>query len=450
MARKISVRIGEEGIEVGTLWFDAQGTHRQSSSFAYAQSWLEHPRGFALSPAMPFSQPRFFATRSGRNPAFPLPIADTCPDSWGQRVIRRYLNASGTSSPITDLDFLVNVDDSTRIGALRFFDPDQGTYLRDYDQQQGRIPPLLRLADLAAAARAIENGHETSDELALLRRAAGSLGGARPKSSVLDEERGELLIAKFTGAREDADHPIERAEAMALLLARRVGLTASKVRIMDLSPNEPVALLTRFDRTPDGKRLMFISAQSFLDAEEAESDDNTYTTIADAIRENGQSPSKMNRELFERVAYSILISNDDDHLKNHGFLGGTNGRWLLSPMFDVNPNPHRSGELYLKTAISEVSGPVGDLDALMDVAPYFGLDKDEAAGRIHHMAEQITAQWRGIARSVGMTEQQARNYRPAFEHDQSTRALALDRASEPGHSFDPEDDDEPNDPSPGM
>lgn len=449
--KKLSVILGDTGIEVGTLHFDVQGS-RQSSAFIYSQAWRSNPQAFALSPTMPLSQENYFSTRDGKTPAFPLPIADSCPDSWGERVIKRSLRSTGHTGRLTDYDMLVNVDDYARIGALRYRD-ETGSYLAEPIIREGglRAPPLLDLKDLARAARATELDRETAAEIALLRHPAGSLGGARPKATIRDEDNNRLLIAKFTGAREGK--PTERAEVMTLRLADSLGLRASKAEIAAFSPDEPIALIERFDRSKNNARHHYISAQTFMGAASAEGS-HTYTEIADAMRMYADNPRREMNELFRRVAYSILVSNGDDHLKNHGFLYCRDGRWNLSPMFDVNPDPERSAyDFFLKTWISEASGDEASITALIDASERFEVSRDQATSLIGQMAHDIKNRWQSFARDAGMTPDQIKSYRPAFDHNQSELALSLTNKTvslSNNSTYKKEDDDELDDEGPSF
>jgi len=164
-----------------------------------------------------------------------------------------------------------------------------------------------------------------------------------------------------------------------------------------------------------------VSARTMLDVDRAVG--SAYTEIALAIREYGEAPDQQLRELFRRVAFTVLVSNTDDHLMNHGFLHAGRGKWQLAPMFDVNPAPERASTM--KTAISEVSGNEASIEALLDVASEFGLKKDGAAAIVGEMAHKIAEEWRTIAQQTGMTAAEIKAYTDAFEHEQSRAAMKL-------------------------
>ena len=248
---------------------------------------------------------------------------------------------------------------------------------------------------------------------------AGSLGGARPKASVRDEH-GNLTIAKFTA--DDDTMPIERAEVAALKLARVVGMHAAAARIELGDTGRPAALVDRFDRAA-GDRVHYLSAQSFIGAEPATG--AYYTDIADALRAHALDPRAQLTELFRRVLFTILVSNNDDHLKNHGLLHAGEGLWVLSPAFDINPQPHR--RRHLETGISEISGNAASIEAAVEAAPFFDIERDAAVAMLSGMVSAIDDKWRTCCRAAGMTPAEIEMYEPAFDHDESRIARSMTR-----------------------
>ena len=248
---------------------------------------------------------------------------------------------------------------------------------------------------------------------------AGSLGGARPKASVRDES-GNLTIAKFTS--DDDTMPIERAEVATLDLARAAGVNAASARIELGDSDRPTALVDRFDRAA-GDRIHYLSAQSFIGAEAATG--AYYTDIADALRARALDPRAQLTELFRRMLFTILVSNNDDHLKNHGLLHAGGGLWALSPAFDINPQPHR--RRLLETGISEISGNVASIEAALDAAPFFDIERDAAVGMLSRMVSTIDEQWRACCRAAGMTPAEIEMYEPAFDHQESRIARQMTR-----------------------
>jgi serine/threonine-protein kinase HipA len=205
-----------------------------------------------------------------------------------------------------------------------------------------------------------------------------------------------------------------KGEVLAMRLAKRAGINAADARLVD-SDGTAVALIRRFVRPRGGGRLMYMSAATMLGAEPGDPGEHSYTEIVDALRQHGAQPAADIEELWRRIAFSILITNVDDHLLNHGFLHVQNGLWRLSSAFDINPFPERVREL--KTWISEDAGPEATIDALMSVIPYFRIGLARAR-EILKEVEHSVATWREEARSLGMTASDLDSFADAFEHEQ--------------------------------
>jgi serine/threonine-protein kinase HipA len=225
---------------------------------------------------------------------------------------------------------------------------------------------------------------------------------------VIDDD-GALSIAKFPSV-QDA-RPTTKGEVLALTLARMAGIDAARARLVD-SDGAAVALIRRFDRAPKG-RLLYASAATLMGAEPSEPREHSYTDMADAIRRYSSRAREDIEELWRRLAFSILITNVDDHLHNHGFLHERSGQWRLAPAFDVNPFPDRAREL--KTWISEEAGPAATVDALMSVAPYFRIDRKRAI-RVLREVERAVSQWRAVGKKLGMSKGELEMFADAFEH----------------------------------
>ena len=396
-------------LAVGDFRFEDDGT-RQVSAFSYAPSWLERPGAFALAPDLPLVEGS--QVRSGRRgatrSALPGPISDGTPDSWGRGLIEGSLGRQPN-----ELDFLLSVNDETRQGALRFVD-EAGTL------QSQDWPPVPRRNDLPKL-RALARAYETDPAMGLRRLRelagyAGSLGGARPKSDFDDD--GVLAIAKFTAHLDTK--PVERVEVATLNLARAAGLNASKARLELPETGRPVAIVRRFDRRGGG-RIPYLSAQSFLGRKEA--DDAFYTDILDGIAAHGVEPARQMEELHNRLMFTILVSNNDDHLKNHGFLYEAEGRWVLAPAFDINPQPKR--HRMLVTGISEEYGRAASIEAAVEAAPYFDLTEDRARANLRRILEVIEQQWVARCKAAGMSTREIAAYRPAFDHEETVKAREL-------------------------
>ncbi|MFM9092574.1 MAG: type II toxin-antitoxin system HipA family toxin, partial [Verrucomicrobiota bacterium] len=351
----------------------------------------------------------------------------TEPDGWGRRVIlrdhakqrqlARRAGASPAPAALTALDFLLAVDDGCRVGALRFRD-EEGRFQRTREPGRRTTPPLLELRQIVAASRAVENSRETAADLAYLRGRGTSLGGLRPKCAVLDAD-GSPAIGKFPSVQDS--RAVTKGEVLALELARLAGINAAEARLVD-SEGVPVALIRRFDRTPDGKRLLYASAATLLGVESASGEDHSYTEILDALRVHGAAVQEDAEELWRRMAFSILITNVDDHLRNHGFLHAGRGLWRLAPAFDLNPFPDRAREL--KTWISPDTGPAASIEALQSVIPYFRLTPRRAQAILREVAAAV-ATWRKTGRRLGLTSPELEAFTEAFEHPESAAARQL-------------------------
>lgn len=419
MKRAISVSLGDSARPVGTLRFEAQGA-RQSAAFEYHSGWLAAPDRFALEPGLPLVAGMQFHQQAREGSIFHGAIADTVPDGWGRRVIlhdhakqrqrARLAGATADSRALNQLDFLLEVDDINRVGALRFQDEDR-IFQRAPEPGRQTTPPLIELNQLLSASRAVETNSETDVDLAYLRGRGTSLGGLRPKCSVIDDD-GRLSIGKFPSVGDD--RAVTKGEVLALTLAREAGIKAAQARLID-SEGTPIALIRRFDRPDEGGRLMYISAATMLGADIDEANEHSYTEIVDALRQHGVQPQADIEELWRRIAFSILITNVDDHLHNHGFLHAEHGLWRLAPAFDLNPFPERAREL--KTWISENTGPSASIDALLSVTAYFGISAHRA-GEILGSVVAAVAKWRQTGRAIGMNVQELDQFAEAFEHSE--------------------------------
>ncbi len=409
-SRRVGVALGERLQPVGELIFETDGA-RQTSMFRYDPAWQGSPHGFAIAPDLPRAGAHFYqaASRGNVRTALPGAVADGAPDSWGRGLIRK-----AHSAALSELDYLLAVDDAARQGALRYLDEDGRPLARSYPP----VPRLASIDDLRRLAGAADQEAELdADARARLLGSAGSLGGARPKASILDRD-GTLTIAKFTSERDAM--PVERAEVATLALARDVGIAAASARIELARTAHPVALIRRFDRT-DGDRIHYVSAQTFIGAEHA--DAAYYTDIADALRTHAENARAQLTELFRRILFTILVSNNDDHLKNHGLLHVGGGRWALSPAFDINPQPHR--HRHLETGISELSGNAASIEAALNAADFFGIAADDAAAMLRGMVETISERWPARCRETGMSSAQIKRLAPAFEHEETRAAHRL-------------------------
>jgi len=409
--QEAEIHLGGSLLHVGKLRFSFE-RGRQYSEFSYARDWVEEARGFAIAPDLPLSPAPFFAS-SGRGgdqrDSLPGVLQDAAPDAWGRMLMER-LYGSGLS----EFDMLTLTDDATRQGALRFCDGERRIIT---GEGAAPVPRLIDLDELRAIAASIERGGEVSNaSLRQMAGAGGSIGGARPKANVFDD--GQLWIAKFSSAGDAS--PVERIEVATLKLAREVGLDAPDARLVLERTAHPIALIRRFDRQGTA-RIPYISARTALERQGAEQ--GAYTDLAQFIRQHGDNPLVDLRELWLRMVFTILVSNTDDHLKNHGFVYAGEGQWSLSQLFDVNPQPER--HRLLKTAIIEGEPFAASIALALEAAVFFSLGKDEARELARAMARQIRQSWKDTMRNHGLTGAELRSLEPAFEHAESETALGL-------------------------
>jgi len=418
----LEVCLGESGILVGSLQYEASGS-REYSCFQYAPSWLNSPDAFALAPALALNGGKQFFR--GERP-FPPVLMDTLPDSWGKKVLVQHSRLTGSKQSLDSLFFLLAISDCCRIGALRIRNAGRNSQFLAAGQND-MLPSLYDLKQFCEIVRSIEMNTPDTEALRRFILPGSSLGGARPKCSILNANN-RLSLAKFTSHNDS--RATERAEAVTLRLARLCGIDAPDVTLVEGSKGLPIAVIERFDRI-GGKRIPYISAQTMLDSPQA--DNRTYAEIADAIRTNGADPKSDLRNLFQRVLFTILVSNVDDHLKNHAFLYAGNDKWRLSPIFDVNPFPERFKQL--KTAIADPAENSASVELLLEHAFYFELNKDEASKIASTTAGTVKENWVRLSQEFGMNNTEIGEYRPAFEHRETAFAedLGKPRSMETPH-----------------
>lgn len=401
---------GSEPLRAGTLRASFPGGRAlASSSFEYDAAFLAHRDRYALSPDLPLVAGRQFAPESH---ALFGAFADAAPDDWGRRIIDadhalRLSMDAGLPRSIGDLDYLLGVSDRSRSGALRLRDPRTEEWL---STNEG-VANVHDLGRIAAAAARYESNQATPDDVAYLNDVATSPGGARPKANVVKDD-GRLALAKLPRPA-DGSIDVERWEALALSLAARCGI---RVPVWELLPaaagEKSVLILDRFDRTIDGQRIGYISGATALGLGVHDDRRVTYEGFADEIGELSADPRADLREMFIRIALTVLIHNVDDHWRNHGFLRTTQG-WRLSPAFDLNPSP-RAGSI-LSRPISDTDDRRNrDIRKLAEVARTFGLSRPDGVDIIHEVASRV-ASWRDAAERLGIPEGEQEAMSAAFD-----------------------------------
>ncbi len=413
---EIEVYISLEGStqRIGTL-FRQLARGKESISFTYHENWLENPQRFSLEPGLRVGKGLFHP--GGEREIFGS-IGDSAPDTWGRRLMQRAerRQASIESRPpqtLFEADYLLGVTDVSRLGALRFKRADQDEFQKPADEG---VPGFIHLGRLLNSAERIERNRETDEDLDLIFAPGSSLGGARPKASIVDS-RGNLAIAKFP--KDADDYGIETWEHIALIIANRAGITVAKHELKMIN-SKPVLISWRFDRNQQ-QRIPFLSAMSLLQARDGER--ASYPEMVDELSEHGANTKADSAELYRRMIFNILISNVDDHLRNHGFLWAGNNGWVLSPAYDLNPTPTDVKPRILSTNISLEEGTCS-IDLALSQAELFGLGLKAAHIIISQVAVAVTT-WRDIAKSVGVGKAEQDRMSSAFEHDDLSRALEL-------------------------
>ena len=409
MNREIEIYVDLDGQAhlAGRLW-SRFSKGRESASFAYEQAWLKSPLRFPLEPALSLD-PGTHHTAQGR-PLFGA-LGDSAPDRWGRMLMKRMERSNAkregrTPRALLEVDYLLTVNDTVRPGALRFAEAGTRTFLAGGGPN---IPPLVYLPKLLAASDRIVADKESDEDLRMLLAPGSSLGGARPKAAVTDAD-GHLHIAKFPQAQDE--YSIERWSCLAHRLATKAGINVPPTRMIEVN-RRSVLVVSRFDRK-GAVRIPFLSATSMLGAADGET--RSYLELVDALRQFGASADEDQQELWRRVLFSVLISNVDDHLRNHGFLYDSARRgWRLSPAYDLNPVPRDVKPPYLCTMIDEHNN-AASFEVVLGTAEYYGLTGADTR-RIVKQAVAAVSSWRAEAAKLGCSRRETERMASAFEHD---------------------------------
>lgn len=416
----LEVFLGKAEKPVGRLVFVKDG-QREFSQFTYSEEWLSDAQCFDVSPDL-IRQPGYQLRKppTKNDSCFFLALADTEPDAWGRRVMARaHAKARAKEAslrPLSELDYLAGVDDFSRVGALRLRDT-TGQYLRSVSAGGRSTPVFLELEKILLASRAVEMSRETAEDLAYLQGKGTSLGGMRPKCTVLDED-GALSLGKFPSVNDV--RAVTRGEVLALRVARLAGIDSAQARIAMVG-NQPVAIIRRFDRTPEQNRIPYLSGATLLQARRDE--DRAYTELLDVMRSRCANFVDDARQLWRRLVFNHLIVNVDDHLQNIGFLYSGHNQWRLAPAFDINPFPDKAPES--KTWLSEDTGPVTSVQQLLGQASRFELTPTQARTLLAEVMAAVR-QWRVVALTpqVGLAGHDIEDFRPAFEGQAMKEAQA--------------------------
>lgn len=381
----------------------------ESYAFEYSGEWLSKTNfSISLDPElMPFPGRQF---PSGKK-IFGL-FSDASPDRWGRVLMNkreRILADKEGRKPrkLHDSDYLLGVYDETRMGGIRFKSDPAGPFLAD--DSETTVPPWTRLRSLEEASRNFENDESGSSEqwLDQLIKPGSSLGGARPKAAVVDEQK-QLWIAKFPS--KDDENDSGAWEMTVHDLAAMCGLSVPEARLEKFSRYGSTYLVKRFDRNGMA-RIHYASTMTLLGKTDgaSASDGTSYLDIAAFIKAYGADPKSDLRELWKRIVFNMAVSNTDDHLRNHAFILSRSG-WKLSPLYDVNPVPY--GE-ELSLNVNESDNRI-NVDLAIETAERFGIGKNEAVKTAAEIIKTVESNWRRIASNCGISRGQIESMRPAF------------------------------------
>ena len=397
--------------EIGTLGYEhVRG--KDHFVFEYSRDWLKQYGGILLSGDL-MNVPSLQHPRGNDN-VFGF-VKDSFPDRWGRLLLdrRERLTAQSEGRPtrmLTNYDYLIGIEDFTRMGGIRYKEEDGDGYIRSSDKYL--VPPIESLRALCDACHEIELAEERNELpeqrwLDQLIDPGTSLGGARPKANVIDTD-GTLYVAKFP-SKKDLENT-ELIEHFSHQLAAKSGIHVAKTRTIRISKDRDLLLSERFDRTKEGRRIHFASAMSLLGFDDGagSSTGNGYLDIVDFILHGCTDIRQNLRELYRRVAFNVMFGNTDDHFRNHGFLLTPKG-WTLSPAYDINPGA-KSHQCLLIDAYTEQS----DINALLSASENYMLERQEAAEIIEEV-RAVIKDWRKTATELQIPLKQLGSYSTRWE-----------------------------------
>ena len=390
---------------------------KETISFAYDEKWLSIHPSFKLDPDV-ISMAGWQYPPSNK-PCFGF-LSDISPDSWGRKLMdrREAILAKEESRPkrkLLDSDYIFGVHDQGRIGGIRLFDPDNNEYISS--RKTLAAPPMETLRKLEQSSLGFEASADRESEkwLKNLLDPGSSLGGARPKANVIDEE-GNLWIAKFPSKNDEID--VGAWEMVSHNLALKCGLNVPDARFMRFSDAGTTFLSKRFDRN-GSNRVHYASAMTVLGCTDAQEDQMSYLDIAEAIEQISLNPNKDLKELWNRIVFNICISNTDDHLRNHGFILDGDS-WRLSPVFDINPNTDKDS---LSLIIAETDRK--DVQEAISAAGYFRLSEKDARDQALKLQRIVCDSWKNEAVRCGISNSEIEQMKIAFEHLCSDRIVSF-------------------------
>jgi Uncharacterized protein related to capsule biosynthesis enzymes len=402
----------EQTEEIGVLSYE-RVRGNDHFAFEFSREWLSRHGGIILSGDV-MNVKGMQHPRQG-NSVFGF-VNDSFPDRWGRVLLdrRERLAAQEEQRPVRALsnyDYLVGIEDLTRMGGIRYRTESNGTFINSNSQYS--VPPLESFRALCDACQEIESAEERNQLpqrrwLDQLVDPGSSLGGARPKANVVDTN-GRLHVAKFP-SNKDIENT-ELIEHFSHVLARKAGINVANTHVIPISKDRHLLLSERFDRTPDGKRRHFASAMSLLGLDDGSGagTGNGYLDIVDFIVRNCTDIQQNLHELYRRVAFNVLFGNTDDHFRNHGFILTPKG-WTLSPAYDINP----STKTYQCLLINE-NTELSDINVLRDSCESYMLDRVDASDIIDEVICTIK-DWQRVATENQIPVRALKQYGDKWTH----------------------------------
>lgn len=384
----------------------------ETYGFKFADEWLKKHGNIFLSNDLN-NYPGQQYTEMGKD-IFSC-FSDALPDRWGRTLLNRreQIQAQEEKRPVhrlTSFDYLMGIDDFSRMGGFRFKETQEDGFINADNSL--RIPPLTSIRELILASQEIEKSEEENllpDKkwLTQLVQPGTSLGGARPKASVIDEKK-NLYIAKFPSRKDDYD--VGLWEHFCHLLAIQAGINAAITRTIVTDGKFHTLLSRRFDRNEEGKRIHFASAMTLLGLTDGDNagTGHGYLDIVDFIIQSCTDVEANLQELYRRVAFNICIGNTDDHFRNHGFLLTSKG-WTLSPAYDMNPTLNGQQSLLISSSSCE-----SDLNILLDACEDYMIHKEKATQIIHEVCKALK-QWKITATKLGIAKREIDFFAQKFD-----------------------------------
>lgn len=386
-----------------------QGKGRKTFSFSYDEKWLETEKPFLFDPDITWNKGQQFPIGKSDFGIF----NDAMPDTWGRSLMKRReaqiaKEENRTAKNLHDLDFLLGVNDESRMGGLRFKLQEKESFLNN--DKARPTPPWSSVRELQHGISLIESNKDNKEVrkwLSILLAPGSSLGGARPKANIMDE-KGNLWIAKFPTKEDTSDKGAW--EFLAYKLAIRAGIEMAECKIEKISGKHHTFFTKRFDRIKN-KRIHFASAMTMTANNEdtIKESDPSYLDIAEFIQFNESNNKQELHQLWRRMVFNIAISNTDDHLRNHGFILNKNG-WKLSPAYDINPSIDKDG---LSLNIDANNNSL-DFDLAKSVGEYFQL-KEKQMDDILKEIKAAIKNWKTEATKFGISKTEIALMSSAFK-----------------------------------